>query len=362
MNAERFRLIVAGGGTGGHFFPGLAVAQAVVALRPESEVLFVGSARGIEARLAQRSGFPFKALPASGFASVSAAARVRALASVPAALALGLGTLLQTRPHAVLGVGGYASVPMGLAAGLSGIPLVLLEQNVAPGLANRLLSRFAALVAVAFPQTKAAFRGKGRVLGNPVRASLTAVPPESGPERPLRLLVFGGSGGSSALNAAMTEALPALRGFPGGVDILHQTGEREVEHVRAAYENSGVSARVEPFLHDMDRAYAWCHACVCRAGATTLAEIAAARRPALLIPFPQSAGGHQSANARGMEEMGGALRIEQADLTTATLMEALGRLAERTVRERMAKALGKAARPDAARAIAEYVLLAGGRP
>jgi len=178
VNAERFRLIVAGGGTGGHFFPGLAVAQAVVALRPESEVLFVGSARGIEARLAQRSGFPFKALPASGFASVSAAARVRALASVPAALALGLGTLLQTRPHAVLGVGGYASVPMGLAAGLSGIPLVLLEQNVAPGLANRLLSRFAALVAVAFPQTKAAFRGKGRVLGNPVRASLTAVPPE----------------------------------------------------------------------------------------------------------------------------------------------------------------------------------------
>ncbi|MEW5764157.1 MAG: undecaprenyldiphospho-muramoylpentapeptide beta-N-acetylglucosaminyltransferase [Acidobacteriota bacterium] len=362
MNRERFRLIVAGGGTGGHFFPGLAVAQAVVALQPDAEVLFVGSARGIEARLAPRNGFPFKALPASGFASVGAAARVRALASVPAALALGLGTLLQSKPHAVLGVGGYASVPMGLAAGLAGIPLILLEQNVSPGLANRLLSRFAALVAVAFPQTKTAFRGKGRLLGNPVRASLTAVPPESGPERPFRLLVFGGSGGASALNAALEEALPALRAFPGGVEILHQTGEKDLERVRTAYEGSGIPARVEPFLHDMDRAYAWCHACVCRAGATTLAEIAAARRPALLVPFPHAAGGHQSANARGMEELGGAIRIEQADLTTGILMEALGRLAERTVRERMARALGKAARPDAARAIAEYVLLAGGRP
>lgn len=362
MSAESFRLIVAGGGTGGHFFPGLAVAQAVLAARPGAEVVFVGSARGIEARLAPRSGFPFVALPASGFASVRAAARLRALASVPAALALGLGTLARIRPHAVLGVGGYASVPMGLAAGLSGVPLILLEQNVAPGLANRVLSRFAALVAVAFPQTKAAFRGKARLLGNPVRASLAAVPPESGPEHPLRLLVFGGSGGSAPINAAVTAALPALRGFPGGVEILHQTGEAEVETVRAAYAGSGIPARVEPFLHDMDRAYAWCHACVCRAGATTLAEIAAARRPALLIPFPQAAGGHQSANARGMEELGAVLRIEQADLTPQALLDALGRLADRSARERMAMALGRVARPESADVIAEHVLLAGGRP
>lgn len=359
---EGFRMIVAGGGTGGHFFPGLAVAQAAAALRPGARILFVGSWRGIEARLAPRLGYPFEALPVSGFAATSPLARLKALAAVPGAVARCASLLADFRPHAVLGVGGYASVPMGLAAGLAGIPLVLLEQNAEPGLANRLLSRFAALVAVAFPETKRVFRGKARFLGNPVRESLLSVPPPAEPARPLRLLVLGGSRGSAALNDAFIAAAPALKAFEGGLSLLHQTGSEDLERVRRAYAEHGLEARVEPFLDDMEGAYGWCHAVVARAGATTLAELCVVRRPALLVPFPFAAGGHQSANARGLESAGAALRIEQRDLTTASLLGALTRLADGALRRRMERALMGLARPRAARDIAEFLLLAEERP
>ncbi len=357
-----FRLIVAGGGTGGHFFPGLAVAQAASALRPGTRILFVGSRRGIEARLAPRLGYPFEALPVSGFAATSPLSRLRALAAVPGAVARCASILARFRPHAVLGVGGYASVPMGLAAGLAGIPLVLLEQNAEPGMANRLLSRFAALVAVAFPETKRVFRGKARFLGNPVRESLLSVPPPEAPDRPLRLLVLGGSRGARPLNDAFIAAAPSLRSFEGGISLLHQTGGEDRDRVFRAYAEHGLDARVEPFLDDMGAAYGWCHAVAARAGATTLAELCVVRRPALLVPFPFSAGGHQSANARGLESAGAALRIEQADLTTETLLQALSRLADGDRRRRMERALSGLARPRAARDIAEFLFLAEGRP
>lgn len=359
---EGFRMIVAGGGTGGHFFPGLAVAQAAAALRPGVRVLFVGSRRGIEARLAPQLGYPFEALPVLGFAATAPLDRLKALAVLPGAVVRCAGILAAFRPHAVLGVGGYASVPMGLAAGLGGVPLVLLEQNAEPGLANRLLSRFAAMVAVAFPETKRTFRGKARFLGNPVRESLLGVPPPAEPPRPLRLLVLGGSRGSAPLNEAFLAAAPALKAFEGGISLLHQTGSEDLERVRSAYAGIGLDARVEPFLENMEEAYAWCHAVVARAGATTLAELCVVRRPALLVPFPFAAQGHQSANARGLEEAGAALRIEQKDLTTESLLRALARLADDSLRRRMERVLGTLARPRAARDIAEFLLLSGGTP
>ncbi len=322
-----------------------------------------GSSRGIEARLAPRYGFPFLALPASGFAGMSVGGRLKALASLPMAFLKSVGALAAFRPGAVVSVGGYASFPIGIAAGLLGFPLLVLEQNVEPGLANRVVSTFAAVVAVAFPQTKVHFRGKARLMGNPVRESLASVPAEAPPQTPLRLLVFGGSRGARAINDAMVAALPELMSFPGGIDILHQTGTEDLDRVRAAYAAAGVTARIEPFIEAMDDAYAWCHAVVCRAGATTLAELAAVRRPALLVPFPQAAGDHQLQNARGLEALGGALCLDQREMTTDRLLEALHALASPERRAAMAAKLSAVARPAAARDIADLVrVMAGVRP
>ncbi len=355
-------MIVAGGGTGGHFFPGLAAAQAVLKEAPASKVLFVGGHRGIEASLAPRYGFSFKGLAVYGFAGVNILRRIRALLALPFALVSSVWTLLRFRPEVVLGVGGYASLPTSLAAGLAGVPLVLLEQNVSPGMANRLLGRLAGRVVTAFPQTLASFRGKGLFLGNPVRAQLAAVGAERPPARPFRLLVFGGSRGARAINAAMVQLLPELKAFPGGIEIVHQTGAEDLEEVRGAYERSGLPVRVEPFLFEMEKEYAWCHAVACRAGATTLAELAMVGRPALLIPFPQAAGDHQAMNAQGLERMGAALCVLQQDLDSASLMTSLITLADPDVRRRMVRALVTLAKPNAARDIAELLLRRGREP
>ncbi len=353
-------VIVAGGGTGGHFFPGLAVAQALTRLSPGTDVFFVGTKRGIEGALAPRYGFRLVALPISGFANLGLLARARALASIPAALARCVVLCFKRRPIAVLGVGGYASFPMGAAAVLTGTPLILCEQNVKPGLANLLLGRWAGLVATAFPQTASSFRGKARFLGNPVREELGLVGPERAPASPFRLLVFGGSRGARALNDALVATIPDLSCFPGGMEILHQTGPDDYARVKAAYDAAGFPARVEPFIHDMASAYGWCHAVICRAGATTLAELSAARRPSLLIPFPRAASDHQTHNARGMAEAGGALWMAERDVTPETLISNLDLLAQGERRAVMARALGVIARPQAARAIASLALQAGG--
>jgi UDP-N-acetylglucosamine--N-acetylmuramyl-(pentapeptide) pyrophosphoryl-undecaprenol N-acetylglucosamine transferase len=356
-------VIIAGGGTGGHFFPGLAVAQALRAEAPGTRVLFVGTERGVEARLAPQHGFPFLALKASGFAGVGLLKRIRAVASVPFSLLSAIRVLLRFKPGAVIGVGGYASLPVALAAGLMRLPVLLLEQNVQPGLSNRLLSPFSSALAVAFPQTARFFGRKARLVGNPVRASLEAVGAEFPPEQPLRLLVFGGSRGARAVNDAVVAAIPALKSFPGGIEIMHQTGPEDLERVRAAYAEQGFSAKVEPFIDDMDRAYSWCHAVLCRAGATTLAELCVVARPSLLIPFPHAAGAHQTLNAKGLAELGGALWVEQSALDTETLVERLTRLADPAARAAMAEKLRYLARPDAAREIASLVkVMAGGAP
>lgn len=350
------RVVIAGGGTGGHFFPGLAVAQALLRREPCAEVLFAGGRAGIEARLAPRYGFPLLALPLSGFAGMNPAARALALLRAAAAAVRCVALCLRWRPRAVVGVGGYASLPMGLAALLTGTPLVLLEQNVTPGLSNRLLGRAAGMVAVAFPQTARAFGPRARLTGNPVRAGLEIAAAAVPPPAPFRLFVFGGSRGARAINDALVTALPRLAALPGGVEVLHQTGAEDLDRVRAAYASAGLAARVEPFVDDMAAAYAWCHAVVSRSGATTLAELAVTRRPALLVPFPHAAGGHQEANARGLADLGAARWCRQSHLDTETLMGHLAALADPAVRGAMAAALGALARPAAAEEIAAAVL------
>jgi UDP-N-acetylglucosamine--N-acetylmuramyl-(pentapeptide) pyrophosphoryl-undecaprenol N-acetylglucosamine transferase len=355
------KVVIAGGGTGGHFFPGLAVAQALKERRPETRVLFVGGRRGIESRLAPRYGLDLVALPVSGFVGLGAAGKLTALFRLGAALVACLWLCAAARPDMVVGVGGYASLPMGLAAFITGTPLILLEQNVAPGLTNRILGRLAGAVVVAFEETTFRFRGKAVLLGNPVRKDLASVPSEHPPQHPFRLLVFGGSRGARAVNDVMIHAAPVLKDFPGGIELYLQTGEGDLERVRNAYRDSGLdSARVEPFIDDMAKAYAWCHAVLCRSGATTLAELKTVGRPSLLVPFPHAAGGHQEKNARGLAGMGGALWEQQECLTTTALLKHLRTLADPEVRRPMAETLRRSARPNAAEDIADLILRTGG--
>lgn len=356
-----FRLIIAGGGTGGHFFPGLAIAQAVKDRSADAEVLFVGSRRGIEARLAPHYGFAFRGLPAYGFSNVSPGRKLKALAGLMVSFLTCLVIHARVRPAAVVGVGGYASFPMALAAAFGGTPLLLMEQNVEPGLSNRILAPLAGAVVTAFPQTARFFGRKTLPLGNPVRASLSVVAEEKPPERPIRLLVFGGSAGSKALNDAMIDAIPLLTGFSGGIELFHQTGPSDFERVKEAYAKADLKTRVEPFIYEMEKAYSWCHAVLCRAGATTIAELASVGRPALLVPFPHSAGGHQLRNALGFAELGCGLCIEEKDLDRESLLCALGKLSDTQVRHGMRKSLGAMARPDAAGRIADLLVAGGGR-
>lgn len=355
-----FRMIIAGGGTGGHYFPGQAVAQAVMERDPSANILFVGSNRGIEATLAPRNGYAFRGLTTSGFAGVSFIKRIKAVIAMVVSAFVCFRIQGSFRPSAVVGVGGYASFPMALVAILSGVPLVLLEQNVKPGLSNRLLAPFAALVVVAFPQAARYFGRKTMQLGNPTRSSLTGVGPEAPPTRPFHLLVFGGSRGARPLNDAVIAVLPLLKSFPGGIEILHQTGTEDLERVDRAYKQAGVEARLKAFLFKMEEAYAWCHAVLCRSGATTIAELAVTRRPAILVPFPLAAGNHQLANARGLEELGGGICIEERSLTPERLLTALNKLSDTKVRREMAKRLSKMARPEAAGRVAALLLSRGG--
>jgi len=350
-------VLFSGGGTGGHFFPLAAVASALLERAPGSRVLFVGTRRGIESRMCGRMGFPLVCLPVEGFAGRGPAARFRVLALLPMAVAAAVLLCLKWRPSVVVGSGGYASFPSAVAAGILGIPLLLLEQNIVPGMANRMLSILARAVALSFPETQSRFPARGIVTGNPVRPELLGigVPAEEGE---LRLLVLGGSRGARPINRVVGEALPLLARVRG-LNIVHQTGTEDLERVRETYADSGLVSRVEGFLFDMRREYSEAHLVLCRAGATTLAELAAAGRPAILVPFPHAAGDHQTANARGFERAGAAVCIAESDLTPDRLWEIVDGLRGRSERERMGSRMRGLGRPRAAWDIAGLVLRMG---
>jgi UDP-N-acetylglucosamine--N-acetylmuramyl-(pentapeptide) pyrophosphoryl-undecaprenol N-acetylglucosamine transferase len=351
------RIVIAGGGTGGHLFPGIALAEA---LRERGhEVHFVGTAQGLEARLLPEQGWPLTLIHARGLARVSLAARLRFLAEAPRSVADAVAVLLRLRPDRVVGVGGYASGPVVLLAALAGLPTVVLEQNSVPGVTNRLLGRVVDHVVTSFPASEAAFPpAKVRPLGNPVRRSIVAALCEAGAARaaagPLRLLVLGGSLGAHALNVCCAEAAPRLAAL--GLEVVHQTGPADADSVRQAYAAAGLPAEVHPFITDMATRYAAADVVLCRAGATTLAELAIAGRPAVLVPFPFATYDHQTLNARAFEAAGAAVCRPQAGLEAASLTGLLGELARDPERRRcMAVAMRGLGRPEAARHIAALV-------
>lgn len=355
------RIEFAGGGTGGHLYPALAVAGEIVRLRPGASIHFIGGRRGLEGRLVPAAGYPLRTLPLSGLKGRGLAARGAALCAAAAGALRCAFWFLVARPALVVGVGGYASGPAVLAAWLLRVPTMLMEQNHFPGATNRWLAPRADAVCVPSEAARARLHGIGIVTGNPVRPEFAAIGPAPSGSR-LSLLAFGGSRGARSINRAMVAALSSLAAMTPPPRIVHQTGSDDHAATAAAYAKvHGLDAEVLPFLDDMPRRLAQADLVVCRAGATTLAELAAAGRPAILVPFPHAADDHQRWNAEAVRDAGAAVVLRDAELDGVSLADAIRRLAgDAATRARMGAAARSLARPDAAARIAALALdLAG---
>jgi UDP-N-acetylglucosamine--N-acetylmuramyl-(pentapeptide) pyrophosphoryl-undecaprenol N-acetylglucosamine transferase len=349
------KVMVTGGGTGGHIFPALAVAQELRRRDPANDILFVGTDAGLEKTLVPAAGFELRTLPGAGFKGAGAAGKLRSLALLPRAL-WGSARLLRTfQPDVVFGSGGYASGPVMLTASLAGWPTVLYEPNAQPGLANRLLAPLVNRAAVNYSEAIAIFESKAVRTGNPVRAEFFSIPPKEH-RPPFTLLVFGGSQGALAINQAVVDALPTLQAARQPLCFVHQTGVRDFEAVRVAYARREIRAEVQPFFHDMPARMAAADLVVCRAGAITVAELAAAGRAAVLIPYPQAADQHQLRNAEAFAAAGAARVLVQSELTGERLAREILGLLEQPERLRaMEQAARRLAVPDAAMRIADLI-------
>jgi UDP-N-acetylglucosamine--N-acetylmuramyl-(pentapeptide) pyrophosphoryl-undecaprenol N-acetylglucosamine transferase len=350
------RLLVAGGGTGGHLFPGIAVAEEVV--RRGGQVMFVGTSRGLEARAVPAAGYPLELLEVSGLKRMSLGATIRSLYRLPKAFLRSYSILRRFRPDVVLGVGGYASGPMVLAAALLGYPSAIQEQNSVPGITNKILSRLVRVVMVAFAEASKAFpAAKIESTGNPVRAKLVAaLTSGSEPTQQERILVVGGSQGARAVNDLVMAAVELLAKEGHLPAIVHQTGPSDLDRCSERYRSMGVADLVEAraFIDDMASAYQQSSLVVGRAGALTLAELAMAGRPAVLIPLPTAADDHQNKNAAHFAQAGAAIVLDQKTATGAQLAELLGTLsADPARRQTMAAAMRTLARPQAAQDIVD---------
>ena len=345
------RMLLAGGGTGGHLFPAVALAQRLLETDPTAQVLFVGTENGIEATVLPGLELPLETIKITGIAGRGWLERLRIVPALLHSVRQSLAILKKFQPDLVVGVGGYASGPALLAARLARVPFLIHEQNAEFGLTNRFLARWAQRICLSFPPPgDRLLRPKRTVVtGNPVRHGMSTVGPIPAEER--TLLVFGGSRGAQAINDAVVAALPELRQLCPELRIIHQTGSADYERIVAAYSALGLStADLTPFLHDMTQAYAQAHLVLCRAGATTLAELTATGRPAILIPYPYAAADHQTANARILAEQGAALLLPQSQTTASTLATLLGNLLnDRPTLLRMgaiSRSLGKLAAVD----------------
>ena len=346
------KMLLAGGGTGGHLFPAVALAEELLGENPEAQLLFVGTHQGIESRVIPQRGWPLRTIDIAGFVGTGWRRQVMLVPKLGRSLRQSLRILRDFQPQVVVGVGGYASGPLLAAARLKRYPTLIHEQNAQPGLTNRLLGRWVDRVCVSFPRSAKRFPAGSTVFtGNPVRRAISDCPPL--PNGPPHLLVFGGSRGARAINEAVVAALAHLEGLRDRLTITHQTGEEDLEQVREGYRNAGWDpAAVVPFIDDMSGAYAKAHLVICRAGATTVAELAACGRPALMIPYPYAAGDHQSANAAALARRGAALQMPQSDLTPEKLGHLLREvLADRDLLVSMAGAAHALGRRDAAAAI-----------
>jgi UDP-N-acetylglucosamine--N-acetylmuramyl-(pentapeptide) pyrophosphoryl-undecaprenol N-acetylglucosamine transferase len=343
-------VLIMAGGTGGHIFPGLAVADELKRMR--TPVIWIGGIGGLEQQLVPQYGWKLETLPIAGVRGKGIVAKLTAPFRLARAVASALALFKRHMPQSVLSMGGYAAAPGGLAARLAKIPLVVHEQNRVPGMTNRMLQRFATRVLTGFADVFP----NGEWVGNPVRATIAAIAPPAeryaGREGPLRLLVLGGSQGAQSLNSALPEVL-RRRGARLAVEVRHQCGAKHFDQARAAYMRANIEADVVPFEDDMARAYAWADLVICRSGALTLAELAAAGVPAILVPFPHAVDDHQTRNAEAMVAAGGARLVVEGDDFVKRLGAAFEEIGDRAKLVVMAEAARSLAKPDAARRIAD---------
>jgi UDP-N-acetylglucosamine--N-acetylmuramyl-(pentapeptide) pyrophosphoryl-undecaprenol N-acetylglucosamine transferase len=352
------RVLIAAGGTGGHIYPGIAVAKEILHRDLKSEIRFVGTLRGLENKLVPQAGFQLSIIDSAGLKNVGSLARARGVMVLPKSL-MGARSLIKAfRPEVVLGAGGYVSGPVVLSAALMNVPTLVMESNALPGWTNRVLARFVDKAAVSFEAALPYFRGKGVVTGNPVRHEFFEIPARQRNPSRFSILVFGGSQGAHAINQAMIAALPALGDLRDMLWIMHQTGEADVDRVRSGYADAGWGehANVMQYIDDIVTAFSNVDLVICRAGATTTAELIAAGKASLMIPFPLAADDHQRKNAEALASAGAAKLILQQDLSGERLAREIATLAREPERITAIEHAGrKLARGDAAAAVVDLV-------
>jgi UDP-N-acetylglucosamine--N-acetylmuramyl-(pentapeptide) pyrophosphoryl-undecaprenol N-acetylglucosamine transferase len=349
-------VLIAGGGTGGHLFPGIALAEEVSTRHPKNEVVFVGTDRGLEARVVPAAGYKLETIQVRGLKGMGPWRFFLGLLALPLAFLTSWRLLRQYRPDVVVGVGGYSSGPVLMAAWMQRIPTAVQEQNALPGVTNKILGRFVRSVFIAFDEARRFFpEKKVHLIGNPIRSKLMDNYLRSSVKHEhFTLLVFGGSLGAKGLNSRMLDALDHLTDLKGELRIVHQTGKADLEAVRKGYADRGFTADVVEFIDDMSAAYAGCELVICRAGATTLAELTVCKKASILIPFPYATDDHQAVNASALVSAGAALMFREADLNGAVLAEHIRQLKADPERlKKMEKMAGLLGRPEAAKELAD---------
>ena len=347
--------MIAGGGTGGHVFPALAIAQEWLARGNEREVVLVGTQRGIEMKLVPQAGLPLETLRVAGLKGKGGATLLRNLAMLAPAMLDARRVLRKHKPVAAFGVGGYAAGPMLLATWLKRLPNIIFEPNAEPGFTNKVLARISTRIATGYEVSACEWGKKAIVTGCPVRMQFFSIAPRK-PVRPFRLLITGGSQGALPINRAFVDAMDRLAARKNEMAIVHQTGERDYNAVRTAYARREINAEVVPFLTNMAERFAWADVIVCRAGAMTAAEIAAAGRAAIFIPFGRATDSHQLRNAQEMSRAGAGRLISEAELTAERLIGEIFSLLDQPQEiENLSTAARGLARPYAARDIVNLI-------
>jgi UDP-N-acetylglucosamine--N-acetylmuramyl-(pentapeptide) pyrophosphoryl-undecaprenol N-acetylglucosamine transferase len=351
------RVLIAAGGTGGHIYPGIAVAQEIMRRDAASVVRFVGTPRGLETRLVRQAGFELSFIDISGLKNVSPIARARGAVLLPRSFFSARQLIREVKPDVVVGAGGYVSGPVLLTAALMRRPTLVMESNALPGFTNRILARFVDRAAVSFEQSLRYFRGKGVVTGNPVRREFFELSPKLREKGRFSLLIFGGSQGARAINEAMVAGLPELKDVRDVLHITHQTGTADLETVRGGYIAAGWdNVDVRPYLENIVTEFAAADLIICRAGATTTAELIAGGKASIMIPFPFAADDHQRKNGEAMELAGAARMIVQKSLTGTRLAEEIRVLVNQPEKvTAMEVAARKLSRGDAAAAVVDLI-------
>jgi len=348
------RVIIAGGGTGGHLFPGIALAEELInkAISSKDEIVFVGTEYGIEARIIPKEPYQLKFIRAQGFVGKSLLSKIKAIIYLSLGFFDSLRILKHINPQVVVGIGGYASLPTIISARFKGLPTIILEQNSRPGLANKILGNLVDAIAITYQDSVSYFpEHKTYLTGNPIRKTIIKRDRHSAhsvfslAHDKFTVFIFGGSAGASSINRATSEALNYIQDLRQNIQFIHQTGNKDFNALKESYRRLDFKAHVAPFIYEMSEAYSAADLVICRAGATTLAELTAIGRAAILIPYPYAAGDHQDSNARKLADMGAAKIIQDKELNGELLAKTLRELYINTYlrleMQKMSLALGK---------------------